>query len=259
MQPTILITGATDGIGKALASAYQASGARLILVGRRSLDRLDNPIAKGHALFTASSYCQADLSDSMSSADKISQFLNEQGIEQLDLLIHNAGVGYYGLPEQQSAESIKELMAVNLLAPLAISHKLIPRLMGGKIVFISSVSSALPTPNYAVYSATKAALDGLARNLRVELQESTACPAGLAVQVIHPGATRTAMHAKSGISKDVMDWERFPSAEDVASKIIKAIDSGKPSVTIGLSNRLLRFGGLYLGGLVDWLVRRRQR
>lgn len=248
MQPTILITGATDGIGLALASAYDASGARLILVGRRPLDRLEAP------LFTANSYCQADLSQA-DCAEKIVLFLNEQGIERLDLLIHNAGLGYYGLPEEQSADSIKELTAVNLLAPIAITHNLMPRLTGGKIVFISSVSSALPTPKYAVYSATKAALDGLARNLRVELQGS------VAVQVIHPGATRTAMHAKSGISRDVMDWEGFPSAEDVAHKIIKAIEtieSGKPSVTIGLGNRFLRFAGLYLGGVVDWLVRWRK-
>ncbi|MGB0389698.1 MAG: SDR family NAD(P)-dependent oxidoreductase, partial [Ardenticatenaceae bacterium] len=105
-QPTILITGATDGIGLALARIYQERGARLILVGRRSLDRLDG------ALFSPSSYCQADLSHD-DSAEKIARFLYREGIEQLDLLIHNAGLGFYGASETQSLKSVRELVAVN--------------------------------------------------------------------------------------------------------------------------------------------------
>ncbi len=241
---TILITGATDGIGLALARIYQTRGARVILVGRRSLDQLDS------TLFTTTTYCQADLSHA-DCAESITHFLHTQGIQQLDLLIHNAGIGSYGPTEKQAPEKIRELVTVNLLAPIALTHAQLPLLRqpSGKIVFISSVASALATPQYAVYSATKAALDGLARNLRIELRDR------VAVQLIHPGATRTGMHAKSGISKDVLNWERFPAADRVASQITQAIDGQQASVTIGLGNRLLRFAGQHLAWPIDGAMR----
>jgi short-subunit dehydrogenase len=127
---------------------------------------------------------------------------------------------------------------------------LLPR-PGGKVVFISSVVSALACPDYAVYGATKAALDGLARNLRLELRDE------IAVQVIHPGATRTGMHAKSGLSRQQMNWDKFPPAEQVAGQIAAAIDRNRSAVTIGLGNRVLQLSGRYFGGLVDAALRRR--
>jgi len=242
---TILITGATDGIGLALARLYQTGGARVIAVARRPLDQLDS------ALFSAETYCQSDLSEA-DCAEPICRFLEAQGIQEIDLLIHNAGVGEYGAVDAQSAAHIRQLVAVNLSAPIALTHALLPRMQqaNNKIVFISSVTSALASPQYAVYSASKAALDGLARSLRVELQD-----AKVSVQLIHPGATRTGMHRKSGISKDTLNWERFPSAEHVAQQIAKAIEGKQKAVTIGLGNRVLRLAGKEFAWVVDGAMR----
>ncbi|MEM7032734.1 MAG: SDR family NAD(P)-dependent oxidoreductase [Chloroflexota bacterium] len=243
---TILITGATDGIGLALARLYHPIAKQLILVGRRPLEET--------ALSDLSSilYCQVDLGED-NCADYIADFLHENHIGTIDLLIHNAGTGYYGDTGEQSADSIERLVAVNVWAPISITHRVLPKIkkVRGKIVFISSVVSVVPTPDYAVYGATKAALDGFARNLRLELGNEAQ------VQVIHPGGTRTGMHQKSGITRDVFDWEKFPSAGDVARDMVRVMAGNNRSVALGLGNRALRFGGKHFGGLIHLLMQRR--
>jgi len=243
MSQHVLITGATDGIGLELARRYHTRGARLVLIGRRALDELDEPC------FSTSTYCRVDLADIAAPAI-VAQFLQTHAIQTLDLLIHNAAIGYYGSLEQQTAANTRQLIAVDLRAPIALTHQLLPQLNAarGKLVFISSVAAALPTPDYAVYGAAKAALDGFVRNLRVELRGR------VAVQLIVPGATRTTMHLKSGAPLDKLGWQRFPSAGAVAEQIVRAIDRGRATTTIGLSNQLLRFGGRHLSWLVDRLV-----
>lgn len=247
-QMTSLITGATDGIGLALAHHYRRQGHRLILIGRRPYPEV--PLSD----FPADLYCQTDLSQE-NCPDTIADFLAQRQINSLDLLIHNAGVGYYGPITDQSAQNINDLIMVNLWTPIALTQRLLPLMSQAqaKIVFISSVTSVLPTPEYAVYGASKAALDGFARNLRIELGN---CPQ---IQLIHPGGTRTGMHPKSGLQRTIIDWERFPSAETVASQIAQAIASNKRAVTIGTTNKLLRLGGRYLGGLFETVLRRRYR
>ena len=243
-QPHILITGATDGIGLALARRYAQRGARVLLVGRRHPRDLDP------TLFTPVNYCRADLAQS-DALDRIGAFLRTEQVEHLDLVIHNAGIGSYGSPEQATPEDVATLLTVNLGVPLALTHELFPLIerVRGRVVFISSVVADLPAPRYAQYAASKAALDGLARALRVEWAGR------VGVQIIHPGATRTGMHRKTGIPSDAMNWQRFPSAERTAAAIVQAIDHGRPETTIGLGNRLLRWAGRNLRGLVDQLVR----
>ncbi len=243
-RSTILITGATDGIGLALARLYRAGGARLILLGRRPLSELDP------ALFTPGTYCKTDLSDPYCPA-QVEHFLLELEIEGIDLLIHNAGTGYYGPVERQTEQSIRNVVSVNLTGTILLSHRLVAFVqpVRGKIVLIGSVVSALPCPEYAVYAATKSALEGFGRSLRTELLGTAR------VQVIHPGATRTGLHAKIGVGRDVVDWERFPSAEDVASKIARAIQGDRRTVVIGFGNKLAWFTGSYFRGVIDAVMR----
>ncbi len=244
---TVLITGATDGIGLALARLYAARGDRLVLVGRRAPEQLGDP------LFTPERYCRTDLAR-RDCAGPVEAFLRAQGIDRLDLLIHNAALGSYGPLEEQPPDLIDALIDVNLRAPVELSYALLPLLWraGGALVLVSSVAAGLPTPPYAVYSATKAALDGLARSLRVELRGA------VAVRVIHPGPTRTAMHAKIGAPLDRIGWRRFPPPERVAAEIALALDGGAPEATIGVGNRALRLADRLAGGLLDRAARLRQ-
>lgn len=229
-QRTVLITGATDGIGLELARLYQAEGARLLLVGRRPLDALDDP------LLTPESYLHCDLARTDAAAC-VDAYLLMRGVGSLDLVVHNAAVGRYGPPARQSAADLDTLLAVNLYAPITLTHALLPHLQraGGKLVFIASVAADLPVAEYATYGASKAALASFARNLRAERP-------GVQIQVIYPGATRTAMHAKSGVPAASRSRLRLADPRSVARRIQRAAGR-RGDVTIGLTNRLLRAVG----------------
>ncbi len=242
-QPVVLITGAGDGIGRALARIYRARGARVVGVGRRMRGLVPPGLCDD--------YCRVDLAQPYAAAI-IADALRQRGIERLDLLIHCAGIGSYGAVDDQSSAEIEALLDVNLRAPITLTHALLPLLAAarGRVVMIGSVVAALPAPNYAVYGATKAALEGFARSLRAELRGA------VEVQVVHPGATRTGMHATSGAPLDRIGWRRFPSPEKTAAGIVDVIDHGASVATVGVTNRLLRFAGRYVGRVADIVAAR---
>jgi short-subunit dehydrogenase len=208
---TVLITGATDGIGLSLAECYNGDGQRLILAGRRELP------ASG--MFDEETYCRVDLKED-DAAERVRIFLEHTEVDRIDRLILNAGTGYWGRSCNQSQESILDTIAVNLSSSVALIQGCQPYLerANGRIVLVGSVVAALPCPGYSVYGATKAAVDGLGRSLRHELAPR------VSVQVIHPGATRSGLHGKIGVDRSQIDWTRFPPAEDVAKKIHRAIE-----------------------------------
>jgi len=228
---TILITGATDGIGLALAKAYQGQNRRLLLVGRRPLSAMSDP------LFSEQSYCQTDLATDHCSAE-LSSWLHENSISEIDLVIHNAAAGYVGALATQPIDNLRAQIQLNLWTPIALSHMLFPLVARarGKMVFVSSVATAFPTPDYAIYGATKVALEGFVRSWRIEL---AAEESPVQLQVLRPGATRTGMHAKSGADPVKLRADRFPSAEQVAGEMIRAMASDQRTVTIGWRNALL--------------------
>ena len=238
--PHVLLTGATDGIGLSLARLYGRDGAQLTLVGRRRLDGLDP------TLFTPATYCRADLGEH-EAIERICRHLGTVAPRPLDVVIHNAGIGWVGPIGVQSAASVCNLAQVNLWTPVALTHALLAKLRArsGKVVFVGSVAAALPCPDYAAYAAFKAALDGFARSLRVELSDR------VAIQVVHPGATRTSMHAKAGGKSSA----RFAAPERVAGAIKRAIAGSRPVVTIGLGNAAVRVGGRGLTTVVDVAAR----
>ena len=244
MTRTILVTGATDGIGLELARLWHARGERVLVHGRRPDEDLP-PDLQG-----LGTYVRADLSHPQA-ADEIVRRLDHLGVERLDLVVHNAGSGYYGPVEAQGWPDQEALLRTNLLAPIALTQRLLPRLVpGGQLAFISSIAAALPCPDYAVYAASKAALEGFARSLRVELAGR------LTVTVVRPGPARTGMHAKVGAPPDRVRPERFPPAARVARGIARAVESGRRRVTVGGGNRLLVAAGTHLAVPLDAWLRR---
>lgn len=240
MSRTVLITGTTSGLGLELAKLY-APTSRLLLLGRKPLSKLTDKLFHDHA------YCQCDLSKP-NCAEVVKEWLEIEGISSLDLLLHNAGVGHYGHLSRQTDKSLDELLQTNLYAPIRLTHALVPHLKQakGKLVFISSVAANLPVAKYSVYGASKAALSGFARSLRLELPD-------VKVQTIYPGAIQTEMHSKSGAT--TLNTKNFPSAEQVAKKIVRAISGRKREVTIGLENQILRNAGYYFSRVSDFIAR----
>ncbi len=243
---TMLLTGATDGIGLALARRWHERGERAILHGRRGVEELDP------AWFDHLRYVQADLARP-DAAGRIVRFLDERGLERLDLLVLNAGAGWYGAIEELGADELRRLVAVNLTSSIELVHALLPRLRraGGRVAFVSSVVSALPAPDYAVYAACKAALEGFARSLRLELAGA------VDVQVLRPGATRTGLFAKSGVPEGELDPARFPAPETVAARIDRHLSGAPHWTTVGTGNRVLRFVGRNASRLIETRVKAR--
>lgn len=241
----VLITGATSGLGLALAHLYASKRYSLVLVGRRPLAELDPDF------FNAQNYCQADLSKP-DAVQAVPEFLDKNQIGALELLIHNAGTGLYGEVTEHSGEAVKTLLEVNLYTPIALTHALLSRTR--KVVFVSSVVADVPAPKYAVYGSSKAALDAFARNLRLELRNSLQTK--MQVQTVHPGAIRTEMHRKSGVPEEKFSSKGFPSAERVAEEVFRAVSGSRKDVTVGVSNKLLRFAGVYLAAPLDTAMRK---
>ncbi|MDA1195364.1 MAG: SDR family NAD(P)-dependent oxidoreductase, partial [Planctomycetota bacterium] len=203
-----LIVGATDGIGLELARLHTRAGARLVLCGRRPAHELADPLFAGADV----TYVQAELREPAAAARIGAALPPDAALARAYVC---AAQGSYGPLENDAPEQIEALVAVNVVAPMRLAHTLAPRLLasGGTLVLLSSVAADLPCPDYAVYAATKAALDGFARSLAVEWRGRAH------VQAVHPGAVRTGFHAKSGVPPELVASPRIPSAAHVAARV----------------------------------------
>jgi short-subunit dehydrogenase len=249
-QQTILITGATDGIGLALARHYAGLGARLILIGRRPLATLDDP------LFTPHTYCQIDLAAPGFTPD-LTAWLAEREINTLDWVLLNAATGYIGDLADQPIDQVRRLLWTNLWANLELTRMLIPKVTApeGAIAYISSVVVSLPSPDYAVYTASKAALESFVRNLRSELR-AEGNP--LRLLIVRPGATQTGLHVKSVLSGEPLNTAHFAQAEQVAAQIATALTRRPQTVTLGLIGKITYWAGRLAAGPMQAALRRRR-
>ncbi len=213
----VLLTGATGGLGQAIARGLAARGAQLTLTGRRA-DVLE-PLARelgGRAL-------SADLSV----PDAPERLLAEAG--QVDVLVANAALPASGRLSSFSAEEIDRALAVNLRAPMHLAHGLIDGMVergSGHMLFMSSLSGRAAATGSSVYTATKFGLRGFALALREDL-----APKGVGVSVILPGFIRDAgMFADSGAKLPSYVGTKRP--EDVARAVIKAIEHDRAELDV---------------------------
>jgi len=201
---TVLLTGATGGLGQAIARALAARGAHLVLTARR-VDVLEPLAAEtgGRAL-------ACDLAD----PEAVAGLLREAG--EIDALVANAGLPASGPLSDFSVDQIDRALAVNLRAPIVLARELAPALMArgtGHLVFVSSLAGKVATTGSALYSATKFGLRGFAFGMRQDL-----APHGVGVSVVTPGFIRDAgMFHESGAQLPSYVGTRTP--EQVAGKM----------------------------------------
>jgi len=213
----LLLTGATGGIGKALAHALHAQGARLVLTGRR-LDVL-TPLATelGAELIAADLSQHADVERLAAEAADV------------DILVANAALPASGNLLELSQAQIDTMLEVNLRAPIALTRALAPAMASrgsGQIVLISSLSGKAAAPVSSIYSATKFGLRGFAHGAREDLRSS-----GVGVSVIMPGFIRDAgMFADTGLK--LPPGVGTSSPEQVTSAVISAIERNRGEVTV---------------------------
>jgi short-subunit dehydrogenase len=214
---TVLITGATGGIGHAIARACAARGAQLILTGRRA--EVLEPLAAevgGRAL-------ACDLSDRA----EVERLIGDVG--EVDVLVANAALPATGLVTELTQEQIDRMLEVNLRAPVAIARALVPSMSArrrGHMVFISSLSGKAASAASSIYSATKFGLRGFALGLREDLRAD-----GVGVSVVLPGFIRDAgMFADARI--DLPRGVGTRSPEDVAAGVLRAVDKNVAEVEV---------------------------
>lgn len=238
---TVLLTGASGGIGHAIARALSANGARLILTGRR-VELLD-PLADE----LGARALAADLADRTT----LEQLIDDAG--PVDILIANAALPASGRLESFPIQDIDRAIEVNLRAPMVLARALLPAMLerrGGHLLFVSSLAAKTPTPGASVYNATKAGLRSFATGLRADLHRS-----GVGVSAVFPGFIRDAgMFADTRVKLPVGVGTRSP--EHVARAVVRAIERDLGEVDVApLSLRL----GAIVGGFAPELATRVSR
>ncbi|HEY2650682.1 MAG TPA: SDR family NAD(P)-dependent oxidoreductase [Solirubrobacteraceae bacterium] len=227
---TVLVTGATGGIGEAIATAFAGRGASVIVSGRR-VEVLDALAARLGAKAIA-----CDLSNH----DEVDRLIADAG--QPDVLVANAALPASGVLTELEQEQIDRMLEVNLRAPIALARGLAPAMIArgsGHLVLVSSLAGKVASPASAVYSATKFGLRGFAHGLREDLR-----PHGVGVSVVLPGFIRDAgMFAEADAQLPRGVGTRTP--EDVAAAVIAAVEHNRAEVEVAPLG--LRLGAAFAG------------
>lgn len=241
---TVLLTGASGGIGGALCDALVGAGARVVAVGRNA-QRL-REIAARHPPGRIISVL-ADLADVDGPAQVVSAVSALQPTPSVLVLAHAQGA--FGLFEQQSTQTLQSLVTTNLLASMTLIHALLPTLRThpqAAVVAIGSTFGSLAFPGFAAYSASKFGLRGLMEGLAREHADTP-----LRFQYLSPRATRTAFNTPQveAMNREMKVAQDDPA--DVAAQLVAAIASGRRRMQIGWPEKLFaRINGV-LPGLVD--------
>lgn len=217
---TVLLTGATGGLGQAIAKALAGRGARLVVSSRKP-DELEALAAElpggGHRSIVA------DLAEDGAALELL------DGAGEIDILVANAGLPASGKLDGFTQDQIARALRVNLESPVRMARELSPRFErrgSGHMVFVSSISGKAPTARASLYAATKFGLRGFALCLREDLRGS-----GVGVSVICPGAIRAAgMFAESGASAPPLIGTGTP--EQVAAAVVDAVEKNRSEVTV---------------------------
>lgn len=232
---TVLITGASSGIGREFARALAERGAAVILVARRRA-LLDELAAELRAAYGATvEVIPHDLASPSAGSD-LRKAVAERNV-RVTSLINNAGFGTFGYFRDEDPDRLAEEIAVDVSAPVQLTSAFLPDLLAagnGFLINVASMAAYAPTPRMAVYGAAKAFVLNFTEALWSELRGS-----GVTVFALSPGATNTEFNAVVGTDDATAGARMRSAAEVVATGLAHlARRSPGPSVADGASNRL---------------------
>jgi len=232
MSRWALITGASSGIGKALAFEFAAGGFNLLLVARNetALNDIAAQCRQKHRIETE--VLAADLSCG-DSVEKLVTMLRSKA-DQFEVLVNNAGFGIHGQFASSNIDENIRLLNVQLTTALRLTNAVLPAMIArhsGKILNVASVYSFSPVPFQSVYAACKAFLISFSSAIQNELAGT-----GVTVTVFCPGVTQTEFRSRAGIEEK--HKQSGMTAETAASIAYGATVRGKHIVVPGLANRL---------------------
>ncbi|MCX7899716.1 MAG: SDR family oxidoreductase [Methylocystis sp.] len=236
-----LITGASDGIGAALARVFAAKGHELALVARRKekLDALADEIASGsdkRPAVIALDLCERSADETLAAA------LAEAGLS-VRYLVNNAGFGLIGRAIELDRAEQLAMLDLNMRALTALTLRFLPDIVAAKggVLNVASVGAFMPGPGFSIYYATKAYVRSFSEGLYEEMKAE-----GVKVSCLCPGPVETGFQARAGFSfsgpMGAMKIALMP-VEEVARQGYDGLMSGKRIVAPGFFSKLLAYGG----------------
>jgi short-subunit dehydrogenase len=232
-----LVTGASSGIGEALARALAPRVGTLVLVARRAerLERLAAELADGGGKPRVA-VAACDLGDRRATDDMLSRVRSEHGA--VDVLVNNAGFGDFGCFDHSDWDKVARMIELNVVAVTHLTHRVAPAMVAkgrGGILMISSGFGLTVLPGFAAYAATKHFVSGLSEALRMEL-----APAGVVVTQVCPGpvATEFEQHVGNFTGRRPQRIVEI-SAERCARAALAAFERGRALVVPGTAMKLL--------------------
>lgn len=245
---TILLTGASGGIGTAIAKLLNEQGATLLLVGRdtNKLNDLKAHIGEKHFAI------EADIASELGRGVVVDACKNlDRGV---DAIINNAGIGQFDLFEEMTEEKISQIININLTATLLLTHALLPLLQKqnkAQIINIGSTFGSIGFPGFSVYCASKFAIKGFSEALRRELTDTD-----VSVQYFAPRATRTPIN---NTYVDAMNKELgsvMDAPEEVAKQLLSFMQTQNRQYFVGWPEKLfVRLNGLFPGLVESSIVK----
>jgi len=238
-----LVTGASAGIGVALAQELAAGGVHLVLTARRSdrLEELAKSLRSKHGVRVEVFTADLSLADA---PPKVFEFTEQRGIE-IDLLINNAGFGQYGEFPQVETQRLLDMVQVNCNAVVHLTRLFLPGMVQrrrGDVLILASTASFQAVPYISTYAATKAFDLLFAEGLAEEMK-----PYGIRVCALCPGSTESEFHAVAG--QQQFTGRNMETAEKVARTGLQALVDWKSYVISGFGN--------YMGAQSQRMVPRR--
>lgn len=239
---SILVTGATGGIGGALARLLADRGARLRVHGR-------DPQRMQALLTNLPGGTRSLLADLASAAGRAAlvEFAGADGGS--DVVVLNAAGGHFGLYEQMRPSEIEALIATDLVAPMLLTHALLPQLAPhrqGTLVLVGSTLGQIGHPGFAAYGAAKGGLRTFAEALVRELGRE-----GPRLLWVSPRNTRTAMNSAAARAMNAALSVAEDPPEAVAEAIVAALENGRPRLQMGLAEKVFVRVNAVLPALVD--------
>lgn len=247
----IVLTGACGGIGRALLAELLARGASVGMVDRRSEDL--EVLAKHYAADAAriEAIC-ADITDSTGRTLILRRMQERFG--GVDMLINNAGILAFTEFAAHDPAAIEQMMRVNVTAPLALTHAVLPEMIergNGQIVNVGSIFGSIAFAWHAAYSASKYALRGFSEALRRELEGS-----GVGVTYVAPRAVKTPLNPPEVFQMAEKLHMKMDEPVAVARRIVQAIERDRKEVYLGFPESLFVRVNALMPRLVDVALRR---
>lgn len=232
---TVLITGASSGIGKEMAYIYAENNYNLILVARRkeNLEAIKNDIEQKHQ--NAVEIFDIDLSKT-DSAEKLYKKVSEKELK-VDVLINNAGFGIHGQFKKTDMEWEESMLILNMVTLTKLTKLFVKDMLkagSGNIINIASTASFQAVPNFSTYAASKAYVLHFSEAIAHELKDDN-----IKVTVICPGTTKSEFADVANV--DQKYFSKAPTSKELAEFTFKAMKKGKVTTIHGLKNNLLVF------------------